>query len=239
MYSDLIYHPQTYTISWLESICNYEGIKTKVRFTNEGVGFLTVGGYNKYALYCYGNASSIMNSLNVAKEYGYMNKVTVILFDYPGYGISSGSPSEKSITDALDSVLEYFPKVTLIGESIGTGVVLSYAAKYGTSRISSIRLISPFTSILAVVSTNFLIKILYDITGSCFYNSLDNIKKISPDVPIHIFSLLQDKLIPLQHGKSLFECGRANIKLTEVSNDDFNHSNFGFFVAGFPFSETL
>lgn len=222
----MIYHPYKYSIDSLKTKCECLGIDTNIRFTNNGIGYLAIGKYNKYVIYCYGNSASILNMLKLGKEYSLVNKITVILFDYPGYGISHGNPSEGNINVALRDVLTNFDKVHLIGESLGTGVALSYAATFGTNQILSIRLISPFTSLIRVVSNNMLLEMFYDMTGECHYRSYHNIMGISIEIPISIYSLLQDELISSNQGKILSGC-RKNVYFTEISDPNFGHSNFG------------
>ena len=233
MYDSLIYHPNLYTVEDLMNECLKLGIITTVKITPDNIGYITIGNYTKYAVYCYGNASSIIDMLRLGCEYSRTNKITIILFDYPGYGISKGSPSEKNNIDALNSVLKNFNSVQLIGESLGTGVVLSYVGKFGSDKILSIRLVSPFTSLLRVISSNMIVEMFYDVTGSCHYRNYNNIAMVPHKIPVYIYSLIQDELIPPIHGKILHESGN-NVRFFEISDAKFNHSSFGYKCVRYP-----
>ena len=178
-------------------------------------------------IYCYGNASSICNTLSIAKEYSRKFKLKVVLFDYPGYGISKGTPSEESTIEALRKIIMIHKKSYLVGESLGTGVVLSYARKYENEFIESITLISPFTSLISVATKHFLLEMLYDAIGDSFYKNYDNIRFVPSSTPITIISLKSDDVVPNSHGKELSEiCSHS--KFIEIKSRNNNHGNFSY-----------
>lgn len=63
------------------------------------------------------------------------NGWSVVMYDYPGHGLSTGSPSLERLPDVLESVLDWSlartrrPEATLLGISIGTLPVVSVAAR--------------------------------------------------------------------------------------------------------------
>ena len=62
--------------------------------------------------------------------------MNVLLFDYPGYGFSSGEPSEEAMEDAAIAVMEYVTTklrkqasdVVVLGKSIGSSPAVSIVA---------------------------------------------------------------------------------------------------------------
>lgn len=106
----------------------------------------------KIILYCHGNAGNIGNRLHIMKEWqdkGY----SIFLFDYPGYGLSKGNPTEKSLYSSTEEALKYLLKfkskkdIILYGESIGCSVATYVANKYN---IETVILQSGFSSIKEV-----------------------------------------------------------------------------------------
>lgn len=63
------------------------------------------------------------------------NGWSVVMYDYPGHGLSTGSPSLERLPDVLEAVLDWSlsrtrrPEATLLGISIGTLPVVSVAAR--------------------------------------------------------------------------------------------------------------
>lgn len=77
----------------------------------------------------------------------------IVVYDYPGYGQSTGTPTEASVNAALEAVIMFVRQALkvprrcqiLMGRSIGTGPVVAVASKFND--FHSIILISPFLSV--------------------------------------------------------------------------------------------
>jgi pimeloyl-ACP methyl ester carboxylesterase len=94
---------------------------------------LEANGSNKIILFCHGNGGNISHTENkvvALKNLGY----SVLVFDYSGYGKSSGSPSEQQLYDDVSNMTamlrqQYQPdQIVLYGESLG-GPIATYAAR--------------------------------------------------------------------------------------------------------------
>lgn len=252
MYNGYIYYPETYSTEELSSKLNYEGISNTIKFivtenekhnitssyiameNNNSIGYVEIGNYSNRMIYCYGNASNLLNSISLAKEFCEKYKITVILFDYPGYGISDGKPNEKSLIDALGRVIDKIGNCHLVGESIGAGVVLSYIGTYGTSKVKSVNLISPFSSLVSVISKNSIVELFYDITGTCFYRNYYNISKINWPLPVTIINLQEDTLIGPKHSIILANiCKHCKHITLNGLNRNITHGNFGYIAINY------
>lgn len=97
-------------------------------------------------LYFGGNAEDV--SLDAADFATSAPTKAIYLLHYPGYGGSSGSPSQKSIFAAslalFDSVHTGHPNITVIGRSLGTGVAVWVASQRPVVRLI---LITPYDSL--------------------------------------------------------------------------------------------
>lgn len=89
-------------------------------------------------LYSHGNGEdlgSIRPLLEIFKRRG----ISVFAYDYPGYGESSGSPSETGVYASADAAYKYVTeelgyapgKITLYGRSLGSGPSCWLAERYG------------------------------------------------------------------------------------------------------------
>lgn len=80
----------------------------------------------------------------------------IYLLHYPGYGGSSGSPSEQAIfTDALalfDRVHADHPNIVVIGRSLGSGVAVRLASVRPVARLV---LVTPFDSLGDVAAAHY------------------------------------------------------------------------------------
>lgn len=109
----------------------------------------------KVAIFMHGNADDVASCKSYGKWLADHLKMKVVLMDYPGYGYSSGEPSEEGMEHAALAVMEYVTcklgfhasNVFLIGKSIGSYPAVSLAAHPAFSRyICGLVLISPVAS---------------------------------------------------------------------------------------------
>jgi len=116
------------TTELLPTTENYKVIKNRHLH-----GWLSEGKNDKIILFCHGNTGNISHSEHKTKALNSLG-YSVLIFDYSGYGKSSGVPSEtqcyKDASLMLSFLLEtYRPhQIILYGESIG-GPIATYAAR--------------------------------------------------------------------------------------------------------------
>ena len=79
-------------------------------------------------LYSHGNAEDI-GRIEIFLQSWVKDGWSVLAYDYPGYGHSSGKPSEEGCYDAIDTAYQYLiekleippSKIIVWGRSLGTG----------------------------------------------------------------------------------------------------------------------
>ena len=113
-------------------------------------------GKNKALLYFGGNAESVIyNAEDFLRTFPLH---TVYLFNYRGYGGSTGQPTEKGIySDALflfDKVQQKHSKISVMGRSLGCGAAVYLAS---SRSIEKLALVSPYDSIQSIAQNRFLI----------------------------------------------------------------------------------
>ncbi|EJW82464.1 hypothetical protein WUBG_06627, partial [Wuchereria bancrofti] len=80
----------------------------------------------------------------------------LMAFDYSGFGLSTGTPTEKSVYQNMETVYHYLieemraqpNEIILIGFSMGTAVAIHLASR---EKVAGLVLIAPFTSLLRVL----------------------------------------------------------------------------------------
>ena len=151
-------------------------------------------------LWSHGNAQNL-RSLKPALEYLHLRGFGVISYDYPGYGESSGSPSEKGCYRAIESTYKHLcdeakvapQDIILLGQSVGTGPTTWLAAN---EEHRAVVLISPFLSAFRTVTQ---VPIL---PGDRFPNA-KHIQKFS--TPLIVIHGEEDKVIPFKQGQSIYD----------------------------------
>ncbi len=158
-------------------------------------------------LFCHGNAGNIshrVDNLRLLRKLG----LAVFIFDYRGYGQSEGRATETGTYDDMRGALNWLQekgwtpeKMIYFGRSLGAGVALQLALE---SPPAGLVLESPFTSIEAIGKHHY--PLLWMLAGWALDARYANIAKIDQlKAPLLIFHGEQDKIIPQQMGRELFE----------------------------------
>ncbi len=169
-------------------------------------------------LWSHGNAQNLA-SLTFTMDGLHQMGFGVMAYDYPGYGESSGEPSEEgcyvAVRMAYDFLLEKetMPEqIVLIGQSVGTGPTCHLASEVPNGGVI---LISPFLSAFRVMTKIPLFP------GDRF-NNLTRIREF--DTPLLIIHGQNDQVIPQWHGQRLYEESKSESK-TFVSVENAGHND--------------
>ena len=135
LYETIVLRPQGKNILYDAAINN----KQEIKFANKNgdqlhAWYFKSTGSKYVALIHHGNAGNITNRLMIVRDFLQLG-VSVFLYDYRGYGLSSGKPTISGLIEdgecAYDYVtndLKYQPdQIIIYGESIGSGVAVRVA----------------------------------------------------------------------------------------------------------------
>lgn len=174
-------------------------------------------------LFNHGNGGNISHRLEKIKM---LNKLdlNILIYDYRGYGLSAGKPSEKGLYLDADAMYGYLTNkkispetIIAYGESLGGAVAVDLAS----NRVMGGLIIEDsFTSVKAVAQKIF--PFIPAVVYKSKYDSLAKIRDI--DVPKLIFHSTEDEIIPFELGKKLFDASAEPKKFVELRgghNDAF------------------
>jgi len=142
----------------------------------------------------------------------YLNSLwySVFVYDYPGYGKSSGIPTNKNIADFSHAFYHEIvskknippENITLWGYSIGSAVATQFAYTYPNA-YNRLILISPFASRYDVVRDKFGYPWQSLFFRKNTFNTAQTIASISR--PLMIIHGDSDTLLPISHSKKIWE----------------------------------
>lgn len=178
------------------------------------------------AIVHHGNAGNLLNRLDIAKAFINAN-ASVLLYDYRGYGKSTGIASLNSILEdglaAFDSAKTHIhcPVVINYGESIGSAV-----ATYVDSKCNAQGLIlqSGIASLPNVARNGIVLFLLYPdfIWPRPLLNNCDLLAQ--SETPLLLLHGSKDTLVPISNADLLFACAHAPdksfIKLPDCGHND-------------------
>jgi abhydrolase domain-containing protein 17 len=170
-------------------------------------------------IYIHGNAEDlgeIRPALDRLNRQGF----SVFAYDYRGYGTSNGQPSEGNAYQDAEVAYLYLTKqlkipadrIIVYGRSIGGGSATELAAQYP---VAGLILESTFTSLFRVV-------LPFSILPFDKFTNLDKLKKIH--CPVMVMHGQSDKIIPMNHGRALYEAApepKLSLWVTEAGHNDF------------------
>lgn len=180
-------------------------------------------------LFCHGNAGNISHrlvSIHALHSLGY----NVLIFDYRGYGKSTGSPNENGTYRDAEAAWLYITntrgesaqRVILAGRSLGGAVAINLAAQLGDGGPAALVIESSFASLADVGRKHYpLLPITWLLTNK--YESISVIGQVS--CPKLFFHGKEDELIPIGNARRLYDAASAPKAFVETPG---GHSNAGF-----------
>ena len=166
-------------------------------------------------LFCHGNGGNIEGWGGTVREIWQQTKSSVLIFDYPGYGRSAGTPSEAGCYAAADAAYRWLtetakvaPERLLIwGESLGGGVAVELAS-HAPHR--ALVLVRTFTSLPEVGEDQFPLLPC----ASFMANRFPSVERIGQcRSPVFIAGAEQDRLMQLRHSQRLYAACTAPAEL--------------------------
>jgi len=177
-------------------------------------------------LHCHGNAGNLSHrSASIAGWQDQLNQA-VLIFDYPGYGRSTGKPGEAGCYAAADAAYDWLTQVArvppenllLYGVSLGGGVAVELASRRPHRALV---LVNTFTSIPDMAQKQYpwlparwLVR-----------NRFDNLAKIGKcQKPIFVAHGTADPLIPFAQGERLFAAAPEPKYFLRMEGCDHDHT---------------
>jgi alpha-beta hydrolase superfamily lysophospholipase len=210
-------------ISWNPEDYGIAGEHTEVLNFETDDGELLYGWYCRAnnpigsALYCHGNTGNLSNTAHVMPHLLDAG-INVLLFDYRGFGRSSGSPSLSGIIDDGVTAARLHEKIRpknipsiLYGYSLGGAIAAQIIRRHP---FDGLVLQSTFTNLPDIARVTFPRLPLHLISGR-FFDTMEVVRNVS--VPVLIMHGTTDEVCPSWMAQQLHDsCGASEKKLILV-----------------------
>jgi fermentation-respiration switch protein FrsA (DUF1100 family) len=179
-------------------------------------------------LFLHGNAGNISHRVDSLALFNQLG-LSSLIFDYRGYGRSTGKPSEQGTYRDAEAAWKYLVEtrgvgsndIVLFGESLGGAVAAYLAAHNRHNAPRALIIASAFTSVPDLASE------LYSFVPARMlarfeYNTLEYVKKAA--CPVLVIHSPNDEIIPFEHGRHIYESANAPKQFLELRgghNDGF------------------
>ena len=191
-------------------------------------------------LFCHGNAGNIghrLDSIRIFRNLG----LSVLIFDYRGFGRSEGRPSEtgtyqdvRAAWDFLVTQKDVEPKqIIIFGRSLGGAVAGHLAAHLGQKETpGALILESTFTSLPDMAARLYpFLPVRW--LAKYSYNTLGRMSDIH--APVLVVHSPGDEIIPYAHGQALYAAASEPKMFLEISGGH----NSGFLISGTVYVDGL
>lgn len=175
-------------------------------------------------LFCHGNAGNITHRAGILKMLNQRAGVSVLIFDYRGYGRSKGRPNEAGILADARAARHWLADrekiadrdVVLMGESLGGAVAVDLAARDGARAMI---LESTFTSAPDMAARFYpWLPVRW-----LMQTRLDSLSKIGDyHGPLLMAHGTADRIVPIEFGRRLFAAANEPKKLIVLPGHDHN-----------------
>jgi len=187
-------------------------------------------------LFFHGNAGNIshrLESLRIFHELG----LSVLIFDYRGYGQSTGTPSEQGTYEDARAAWRYLVeqrgvpagRIVLFGRSLGGAVATRLATE---ERPAGLIVESTFRSVPALAAELYWFLPVRAL-ARLEYPAEKLISSVQ--APVLVVHSREDEIIPFGHGEALHAAASAPAEMLVLRGDH----NTGFMLSGRPYTEGL
>lgn len=175
-------------------------------------------------LFAHGNGGNLTHRDQVLKILNYRLRVSVLIFDYRGYGRSEGSPSEQGVLQDARAARDWLcqrtglkpAELVLMGESLGGAVAVDLAAGGGARGLI---LENTFSSLPDVAAHHYR----WLPVGLLMRSRFDSVSKIGryhgPLLQIHGDA---DTIVPIRYSRLLFAAANEPKQFVEIPGGDHN-----------------
>lgn len=162
-------------------------------------------GADRTILYSHGNAEDLGLILPLLDRMAEACVADIFAYEYPGYGVSDGEPSEEGCYAAIEAAYIYLTdemmvdpsRIICMGRSIGSGPTVDIVSR--RREIRGMVLMSPIESGMAIFG-NVSAQLGYNID---IFRNYEKITEVS--CPVLVMHGRDDQIVPIENGKAIYK----------------------------------
>lgn len=169
-------------------------------------------------LFCHSNAGNMSNYIDAVEVFNELG-FNILLFDYRGYGLSEGKPTEQGTYLDAEAAWEFLVQskktdpleIIIVGRSLGAAVAVLLAGRHTPSLLIIESAFTSFPDIAAVHFPYLPARIL----ARYKYDVIDLLQKV--ECPILVVHSRDDEIVPFEHGRKIFNSLKGKKEFLAIS----------------------
>lgn len=180
-------------------------------------------GADRTILYSHGNAEDLGLILPLLDRMAEACVADILAYEYPGYGLSDGEPSEEACYAAIETAYDYLTRdlkvdpsrIIAMGRSIGSGPTVELVANH--REIRGMVLTSPLESGIGIFG-NTAYHLGYNIDIFRNYEKMEQIL-----CPVLVMHGRNDQVVPIENGMAIHRLAKNAVTPLWVPNAGHNN----------------
>ena len=208
---------------------NYEDVYLTTADGIELHGWFIPGESEVVLALFHGNAGNIGDRLDFINLMHTYVGASIFIFDYRGYGLSQGSPSESGLYLDAEAAVDFLidrvgseegtQDVVFFGRSLGSAVALKMASIYD---VGGVIIEAPFTSTVALAKIHF--PYLPEFLGNLLIRNRYASDTVAGSLgsPLMVIHGTNDSVVPIEMGEKIYDLANVNKSFYAVAGADHN-----------------
>jgi pimeloyl-ACP methyl ester carboxylesterase len=178
-----------------------------------------------WVLLCHGQTGNLATTTR-PQYYAYLRAigVNILAFDWRGFGMSEGTPTEEGLYRDANAAYQYLRKeqrvpadsIVIFGHSLGTAPAIELA-----TRVPAAALVIEGAPRSVLARAQELYPYLpISLAASSRFNSISRIGRVT--IPILFFHARADTRVPIAHGLALFDAAKSPKRFIELAGQHHN-----------------
>lgn len=219
----LVFHPVRSSEQWFRPPpgCRAENVWLRTGDGKLHAWYFPCASAQGALLFCHGNGGNLSYRLPEVARLMRALGLAVLIFDYPGYGESEGSPSEEGCYAAADAAHAWLAqrhapdRIVIFGESLGGAVACDLAARRPCRALVLVKTFASLPDMAWEKNVGLLTPLVRE--------RFDSINKIGRcPAPVLIAHGDRDQLIPLSQATKLYQAAREPKHFELLTGSDHN-----------------
>ena len=175
-------------------------------------------------MYSHGNATDLGGMFSRYVYIAVKLGVNVVGYDYTGYGVSDGNPTEKQTYKDIEAVYSWCVSTKLVAFPVNE--VILYGQSVGSGPSCYLASLKPVAGLILHSAILSGIRVLTSSRVLCCFDIYPNISRVkNVQAPVFIIHGEEDEEVPVHHGKQLYNLVQEKYKYPPYFVEDRGHND--------------